>query len=55
MSARDGSDSAIGSFAIARSTAQLRGERHASAHLDAGLKVLICSITGFHSACSVRI
>ena len=44
----------IGSFAIAQSIAPLRGERHASAHLDAGLKVLICSITGFHSACSVR-
>jgi hypothetical protein len=24
-------------------------------HLDAGLKVLICSITGFHSACSVSV
>ncbi len=34
---------------------QLRGERHLSVHLGAALKVLICSITGFHSACSVRI
>ena len=24
-------------------------------HLDAGLKVLICSITGFHKACSVSV
>ena len=47
----------IGSFAIAQSIAPLRGERHASSlsvHLGTALNVLICSITGFHSACSVR-
>ena len=45
----------IGSFAIAQSIAPLRGERHLSVHLGAVLNVLICSITGFHRACSVRI
>ena len=30
------------------------GQHSGRGHLDAGLKVLICSITGFHSACSPR-